>query len=778
MSELVSWDVDSDGDDILSVSDSLLSDGDVLGLDVDERNHRSVYSGHNILSAYLSSMTQEHSVETGWVTDDKYVVPLHVPSLVVGHVHKRIGVCDTGTTKVATHVYVDYNARTLCSKASRGVTGSMALSQCIVSVHTSMLSNQLVPDGFEVNVRTTGVPNSPLVCGNAKFVKEYDTHELQVSLDDKVYTTLTSCPNTRYKAPCGLGSTLSVNSLVLMYPHINQYMVGSDDRCPESREIGFLCPCSSSSSAALKGLVRFVCTDVVCRCYNMGVGDGMMHISQELLRRDCTCSSVDVTICIAGYEVGICKNCYDTLKHVVLKLLKQSPHSPTLYLNGQVHILSFCTGSLMRQQKSGTWSCSNSCTEPVDKYHSILAPSASLVPFPEFINTVRMGLSNTYITQAICRPFCDYQPNMKIYPKYEEHPIIMPDFIRDSQTFINGCLPGLNLQVVFLNMEETYEDGIVLSRSAAERFSYSVECTKVLQVRSHNIPEPGCIVKPYSKSWWQCHFPGTVSSITRMNMDSVKVTVDVMCYPVNGDKFTTLHGQKGVVTIFKDEDMPVVNGMRAEIVIGTSSIIKRGTTSQLLEAAYCHYAVNTMGSDCPVSLDRVVAHYIDCSRSRSSVTDILKLYDSDVRVQGRTIRRKEYKVRSNIHRTSNVTANYGIIRVMQSCFLSSFKMSTTADVAPSTRRIANRQSSTGGSKGLGEMEVTQLIASGLSHTLSELSDRSDTHIVEVCTQCKRLVGFCNCTETERILQSIVLPVDTIKYIYASRVALDLDTLIA
>ena len=95
-----------------------------------------------------------------------------------------------------------------------------------------------------------------------------------------------------------------------------------------------------------------------------------------------------------------------------------------------------------------------------------------------------------------------------------------------------------------------------------------------------------------------------------------------------------------------------------------------------------------------------------------------------------------------------VRANYGIIRVMQSCFLSSFKMSATADVAGGTRRVASRHSSIGGSKGLGEMEVTQMIASGLSHTLCELSDRSDVHIVEVCTRCKRLVGLCKLKITD------------------------------
>ena len=85
----------------------------------------------------------------------------------------------------------------------------MALSQAIVTIHNPMLTIQLAPDGFEISIGTTGVTNSPLVCGNAKFVEQYDTYsyELDVSLDGKVYKVPTSCPNTRYKAPCGLGST-------------------------------------------------------------------------------------------------------------------------------------------------------------------------------------------------------------------------------------------------------------------------------------------------------------------------------------------------------------------------------------------------------------------------------------------------------------------------------------------------------------------------------------------------------------------------------------------
>jgi RNA polymerase Rpb2, domain 6 len=64
----------------------------------------------------------------------------------------------------------------------------------------------------------------------------------------------------------------------------------------------------------------------------------------------------------------------------------------------------------------------------------------------------------------------------------------------------------------------------------------------------------------------------------------VFIVVERSGSPVNGDKFTTLHGQKGNVTIVEDNMMPSVNGTVADIVISSGSIVKRGTASQIAEA--------------------------------------------------------------------------------------------------------------------------------------------------------------------------------------------------
>ena len=72
-----------------------------------------------------------------------------------------------------------------------------------------------------------------------------------------------SCPNKRYTAPCGAGSTMVTNSVVLMYPHINQYLIKPEQRMPHEHEIGFLCQSSSSSSAALKGWNMMLHTNLV-----------------------------------------------------------------------------------------------------------------------------------------------------------------------------------------------------------------------------------------------------------------------------------------------------------------------------------------------------------------------------------------------------------------------------------------------------------------------------------------------------------------------------------
>jgi DNA-directed RNA polymerase beta subunit len=132
-------------------------------------------------------------------------------------------------------------------------------------------------------------------------------------------------------------------------------------------------------------------------------------------------------------------------------------------------------------------------------------------------------------------------------------------------------------------MELTYEDGMVLSRSAAKKFEYTAYVSVQLNPAVSKVPNVGDTVEPYGESWWQNHFKGEITSRRPGSNGKVAITVSATCYPVNGDKLTTLHGQKGVITILEDVDMPLVKGTRVELVIGSSSVIKRETISQVLE---------------------------------------------------------------------------------------------------------------------------------------------------------------------------------------------------
>ena len=272
-----------------------------------------------------------------------------------------------------------------------------------------------------------------------------------------------------------------------------------------------------------------------------------------------------------------------------------------------------------------------------------------------------------------------------------------------------------------MNMKYTYEDGIVLSRTTARRFRYTANVSVCVSCSS-SIPNKGDSVEAYSKPWWQNHFGGKVVSVSSGPQDTIRLEIYCECLPVNGDKFTTLHGQKGVVTILDDREMPVVADVCAEMVLGSSSVIKRQTVSQLLEAAYSmHRKVHMAGSDTKLYADVEEDYRMKYRHARNNITDILCRYEGDVHMFGSPIRRLRHTVGSGIAAPCNVRANYGIIRLMQSSFLASFRMSSTHNLASVFRVRPETSSSQGGSRSLGEMETMQLLASGMTHSLKEFS---------------------------------------------------------
>jgi DNA-directed RNA polymerase beta subunit len=275
----------------------------------------------------------------------------------------------------------------------------------------------------------------------------------------------------------------------------------------------------------------------------------------------------------------------------------------------------------------------------------------------------------------------------------------------------------------------------------------------------HKLLALGSKIPSFSVSWWQIGFPGEVISISSDSKGAIILFVEFIGFPVNGDKFTTYHGQKGVATILPDEKMPRVSAGIADVVISSSAIIKRQTASQVMEAACGLFCVNQGIDNCTVSAREVLGMYM--SQRSSSKGDphslICKFAEDDIKMMNSSriyefVRRKVWNVNSTIHEMQNVRANYGVIRIMQSVFMSSVSMSCTQQTTNKHSMSPMSKSSLGGSKRLGEMELAQLEASGFKNCLEEFVERSEACVVDACNRCRCITILCDCPEDVKAVE--------------------------
>jgi DNA-directed RNA polymerase beta subunit len=257
------------------------------------------------------------------------------------------------------------------------------------------------------------------------------------------------------------------------------------------------------------------------------------------------------------------------------------------------------------------------------------------------------------------------------------------------------------------------------------------------------IPELGKVITSFSVPWWQIPFNGTVIGISKDNFGDTIILIEYIGLPVNGDTFTTYHGQKGVVTILPDHHMPKVKGRIADLVISSSVMLKRQTASQVIEAACGMFCVEQQIESWSVSPDHVVASWnnMNSRKLRDPYDGIVRSYEGDLDVPSgegifEFVYRRDWTLNSNITSNSRVRVNYGMIRLAQSIFMASSKMSFTQSKVRSTSVSPISRTSMGGSKRLGEMELTQLEALGTKNCLQEFVERSEACVVEVCNICR------------------------------------------
>jgi hypothetical protein len=418
-----------------------------------------------VLSEYLKDCSDKY-YSLGYLGSSTYVVPLHVLSLVPGHKVHRLAIHKSNTTTDVVEVYVEclLNKRTRVTR--RG------------SRQNSKDQNQFCPPNFEVicsSKKEASKSNCPLVLGNNVSNNALSGVCISYESDEMIWNVPNLCNNKNYRRPCGLGSTLVSNNVVLMYPEVQQYLIPEHLRIPKEDHLRFLCCCSSPSSASPKGLIRHAVDGTVVRCYKKGVDLQLTELILDFYNMNCTCDEADVILSVAGCEIELCRSCLCRLEEICLSYSRVSPHCITLhYYAEELVTLSFCTGSLMRfSNPDNKWVDSASIQSKPSDYTQILSSISLMIPFLSYISPTRAGMLSTFLSQSICTPSCRYDPCRVVVPLYNESPLMCARVVEEgSVDMLSTSIPGLNVFVVFCNLDLTHEDGMVMSASAAYRYKY------------------------------------------------------------------------------------------------------------------------------------------------------------------------------------------------------------------------------------------------------------------------------------------------------------------
>jgi hypothetical protein len=139
------------------------------------------------------------------------------------------------------------------------------------------------------------------------------------------------------------------------------------------------------------------------------------------------------------------------------------------------------------------------------------------------------------------------------------------------------------------------------------------------------------------------------------------------------------------------------------------------------------------------------------------------------------ISRRIQTTKSSLSSIEPIRANYGIIRVQQSIFMASHKMLCTQTVSRKYDYNPVASKGGGGSKGMGEVDLSQLEAISMKSCLEEFSNRADMCVVTICNCCRLLEISCSCKDSDKIKYrsfKAALPLSSIKFILATRVCVN------
>ena len=525
----------------------------------------------------------------------------------------------------------------------------------------------------------------------------------------------------------GMYGLLHCNSLVLM----NLVQLGENPKEPDldlrrfdPSHLGLLC-CGWTPHSLEAGSARYLCKGVrirvpsplMCYCLHR-FGDILAHSDLE------------------GDPVVRCCNWYMTCTPASVALVvllartfsASTHHAPTVHQCGNGIRICVAPGVLVR------WTG----TEWVDSVCGLglpipagceFCPILNNVPFLHLDRPPRILLGANHCVQAVCMPHI--KPGSTITPCNQSVPLVATARV-ESQLGENGP-PGEDCVVAYYNCKDTYEDCIVVSSGCADRglfcrltrssYPLSHEAAEKLRVWNRTWPRSPSEVRTSTHPWWKPDSVGTVVG-KRLSPDGTCkiVTVEHFSQLKDGDKLGTHHGQKGVVKLRCPEDMPILHDYDGrevvpDMLVSTSSMTKRGTAGQAAEGFVGCEVCETGRLACRSSTDRFVGRIrrarVTCPFSGSPETD-----DSG----------------------AQVVCTWGITRVMLLYHITDDKLHYTHSAQMGPSRAG------GNGVKFSEMEHDMALGTGMPHCASELRDRQNMHLIEVCSRCDSLAQSCICEE--------------------------------
>ncbi|MEO1253373.1 MAG: hypothetical protein AAFY41_00625 [Bacteroidota bacterium] len=542
------------------------------------------------------------------------------------------------------------------------------------------------------------------VCSNSSL-KSYKAESFRKSLGMPKHTSMEFNP--------AIIPLIESNTTLLMFPGISRRMVTRECLINSMNETeSFLCGCRVSLGPSV-GMSRSLVEGVVSKPHDPKHKE-LINILNYMCRH---IQGMPVhersPKCKCFIDGAIIESCRAELYKLLWlrRLCAWNINCPCVFVDWETYnySISWCSGTLMKLSKSFGW---YSNTERVSSsgFHNgdvkdLFSYVVRMVPFISRMDPKRINIGANFISQSICYGF--YSNSRVVMPLYEStHPKCYSELTRELCNSDISNMPYVPALVGIMDDILVYEDGWIVSHSFAVSHRYSV-CQKHWVKSVDGISIGTRIDRSFS--WWKYYPVGKVIS-TSPSSDGDSFIVETRrteCIS-DGVKMCTAFGNKGVVTVVNDDEMPVSpEGKRLDIIIGSTTCIKRCSYAQLL-------AMNTNG------LDKNEPKEIRCMR---------------LKMDGRNItRRFNYTTR----RSEIVRVNYGILDVLINfntpCMRLNFNKTLPGMNGHSRRNDCS----------LGEMETIQILGSnGLYSIGKELITRGAGVRLTICNQCRILLG-CIC----------------------------------